>query len=43
MKASRMIMLTDVAGVLDQNGKLIPELTISEAQELIKNKIVVGA
>ena len=42
MKASRMIMLTDVAGVLDQNGKLIPELTISEAQELIKNKIVVG-
>ncbi len=42
MKASRMIMLTDVAGVLDQNGNLIPELTISEAQELIKNKIVVG-
>ncbi len=42
IKASRMIMLTDVAGVLDQNGKLIPELTISEAQELIKNKIVVG-
>ena len=42
MKASRMIMLTDVAGVLDQNGKLIPELTISEAQELIKNKVVVG-
>ena len=42
MKASRMIMLTDVVGVLDQNGKLIPELTISEAQELIKNKIVVG-
>ena len=42
IKASRMIMLTDVAGVLDQNGKLIPELTISEAQELIKNNIVVG-
>ena len=42
MKASRMIMLTDVAGVLDQNGELITELTISEAQELIKNKIVVG-
>ena len=42
MKASRMIMLTDVVGVLDQNGNLIPELTISEAKELIKNKIVVG-
>ena len=42
MKASRMIMLTDVAGVLDQNGKLIPELTISEAKELIKNNVVVS-
>ena len=38
-----MIMLTDVAGVLDQNGKLIPELTISEAQELIKIKLLLGA
>ena len=42
MKASRMIMLTDVAGVLDKNGKLIPELTINEALALIKNKVVVG-
>ena len=42
MKASRMIMLTDVAGVLDKNGKLIPELTINEALALIKDKVVVG-
>ena len=42
MKASRMIMLTDVSGVLDQNGNLISELTISQAEDLIKNKIVVG-
>ena len=42
MKASRMIMLTDVTGVLDKNGNLIPELTIDEALELITKKVVVG-
>ena len=42
MKASRMIMLTDVSGVLDEKGKLIPELSINEALDLIKNKVVVG-
>jgi acetylglutamate kinase len=42
MKASRMIMLTDVSGVLDKNRKLIPELTINEALALIKDKVVVG-
>ena len=42
MKASRMIMLTDVSGVIDEKGKLIPELTINEALDLIKNKVVVG-
>jgi acetylglutamate kinase len=42
MKASRMIMLTDVSGVLDNNRKLIPELTINESLALIKDKVVVG-
>ncbi|MDC0093491.1 acetylglutamate kinase [Alphaproteobacteria bacterium] len=42
MKASRMIMLTDVTGVLDKNGDLIPELTIDQALELIEKKVVVG-
>ena len=42
MKASRMIMLTDVTGVLDKNGALIPELTIDEALELIEKKVVIG-
>ena len=42
MKASRMIMLTDVSGVLDKNRELIPELTINEALALIKDKVVVG-
>ena len=42
MKASRMIMLTDVTGVLDKNGNLIPDLTIDQALELIEKKGVVG-
>jgi len=42
MKASRMIMLTDVPGVQDKNGNLIFELTINQASELIKNKVVSG-
>jgi acetylglutamate kinase len=42
MKASRMIMLTDVTGVLDKKGNLIPELTIDQALDLIENKVVVG-
>ena len=42
MKASRMIMLTDVIGVLDKNGDLIPDLTIDQALELIEKRVVVG-
>jgi acetylglutamate kinase len=32
LNASRLLMLTDVAGVLDQNKKLIPEMTVAEAR-----------
>ena len=42
MKAKRMIMLTDIQGVLDSNGKLIPELSITKAKKLIKCKVVDG-
>ncbi len=42
MKASRMIMLTDVMGVLNSNQELISELQINEAKTLIQNKIVQG-
>ena len=37
-----MIMLTDVAGVLDANGVLMPELTISQAEALIHDGTVNG-
>ena len=40
--ATRMLMLTDVAGVLDKSGKLITELTVSEAEALIRNGTVSG-
>jgi acetylglutamate kinase len=42
MKAKRLLLLTDVAGVLDKNGKLIPKLTISEARALIADGTITG-
>ena len=42
LRATRMLMLTDVSGVLDKNGKLIPALTVSEAESLIKDGTVKG-
>ena len=35
LNASRLLMLTDVDGVLDDNGKLIPRLSIAQARQLI--------
>jgi acetylglutamate kinase len=35
MGAKRLLLLTDVPGVLDKNKKLIPELTIEECRHLI--------
>jgi acetylglutamate kinase len=40
--ATRMLMLTDVPGVLDGDGKLITELTVSEAEALIRDGTVSG-
>jgi acetylglutamate kinase len=40
--AARLLLLTDVPGVLDKNKQLIPELTISEAQALIKDGTIAG-
>jgi acetylglutamate kinase len=42
VKAERLILLTDVEGVLDQDMKLIPRLTIGEARALIENGIISG-
>lgn len=40
--ATRMLMLTDVPGVLDKSGALITELTVSAAQALIADGTVSG-
>jgi acetylglutamate kinase len=37
MKAKRLLLLTDVAGVLDKNKKLIEQLSIEEARELMRD------
>ncbi|MBV9043548.1 MAG: acetylglutamate kinase [Alphaproteobacteria bacterium] len=42
MKAERLILLTDVEGVLDHEKKLIPNLTVAEARALIKQGIIKG-
>ena len=42
LNATRMLMLTDVSGVLDNNGKLISSLTISQAEALIHDGTVSG-
>jgi acetylglutamate kinase len=36
------LMLTDVEGVLDKDGKLIETLTVSEAQKGIKDGTITG-
>ena len=42
IKAARLYMLTDVSGVLDEDGKLIPDMNTEEANELIKKGIING-
>ena len=42
MQAKRLLLLTDVEGVLDKDGKLIADLTITEAQDLIRNGTITG-
>jgi acetylglutamate kinase len=42
MKAERLILLTDVEGVLDRERKLIPRLTVAEARALIKDGTISG-
>jgi acetylglutamate kinase len=42
LKAERLILLTDVEGVLDQDKKLIPRLTLAEARALIANGTISG-
>jgi acetylglutamate kinase len=42
LKAKRLLLLTDVAGVLDKSRKLIPELSLKDARKLIADGTISG-
>jgi len=42
VEATRFFLLTDVIGVLDKNGDLMPELSVSEARERIADGTISG-
>ncbi len=42
MKAEKLILLTDVQGVLDKKGQIISTLTVKEAKNLIKKGVIQG-
>jgi acetylglutamate kinase len=42
MQAERLVLLTDVEGVFDREGKLIPRLSLREARTLIANGTISG-
>jgi acetylglutamate kinase len=42
LKAKRLLLLTDVPGVLDKSKKLIPQLSVAEARRLIADGTISG-
>ena len=42
LKATKLIILTDVQGVMEKNGRLIKELSANDAGKLISKKIATG-
>jgi acetylglutamate kinase len=42
LEAKRMLLLTDVAGVLGKDGELIRELTVAQAREAIADGVATG-
>jgi acetylglutamate kinase len=42
LSAKRMLMLTDVAGVMDANKNLIRQLTVAEARKAIEDRVATG-
>ncbi|WP_038035552.1 acetylglutamate kinase [Thermopetrobacter sp. TC1] len=42
LKAKRLLLLTDVEGVLDPEGNLIPELSIQDVDRLIDEGVITG-
>lgn len=42
LKAKRLLLLTDVPGVLDKSRRLLPELTVEECRHLIADGTITG-
>ncbi|MEW6018144.1 MAG: acetylglutamate kinase [Pseudomonadota bacterium] len=42
LRAKRMLLLTDVKGVLDANGELIREMSVAQAREAIASGVATG-
>ena len=42
LKAERILLLTDVQGVLDSNKKLISNISVKKAESMISDKIITG-
>ena len=42
LKAERILLLTDVEGVLDSEKKLIPSISVTQAESMMNNKIITG-
>ena len=42
LKAERILLLTDVQGVLDSNKKLISNISVTKAESMISDKIITG-
>ena len=42
LKASKLLLLTDVAGILDNKEKLISSLSVEEAKEIIEKEFISG-
>ena len=42
MKADRLLLLTDVAGVEDSEGDVITQLSAKQVKKLIKENIIAG-
>jgi acetylglutamate kinase len=40
--ADKLVLMTDVEGVLDENGQLLSSLTVSQVEELIAKKVIHG-
>lgn len=42
LKAEKLLLLTNTAGLLDAQGQLIPELDVGRVQELIREGVIAG-